>query len=351
MGVWYLTREEFQAAAGSVGSTANNATIDRLLESNSRNVENLLNRQFYPFTQTRYYDWPAQFGNTPIRLYLNADLLTVTSILSGGVAMTSYLLEPVNYAMDGGDGQSYSRIEVNLGGAQSFTSGGTPQRAIAVTGDWGYCNTTAPASALAFAITDLVVTQFNVLDSSAVGVGDLITVGTERMIVTNKTLDDTQADMVEDLAADVSAVTCTVDDASLLYAGEVITIDSERMFIESISDNTLTVIRAFQGSVLADHTTDLDVYAPRTLTVTRAAAGSTAATHPLLAPVTRNYPPQKISDWVLAEAVSTYHQEKAGYARTVGTGDNVVQVTGRALSDIRKAAMDSYYRARTVRTV
>lgn len=355
MGVFYITREAFLEAAVVAPDTRVNRAVDRILEAASRLAENLTNRHFYPFTQTRYYDWPPQFGLTPIRLYLNADLLgpesAVTVTVEGAALtpLTDFFLESRNYPTDGGDQQSYSRIEIDLGntGIDAFKAGQTPQRAIRLTGDWGYSNLTAASGSLAAAIISTSATTLQLSDSSLVGVGDLITVDTERMVVTEKALIDTTVNLGPNgMTASNADNQIHMSVTGNLQLGEIVTVDSERMYIESFTGSNANVIRAYQGSVLAAHTPNTDIYAPRIATVTRGVYGSTAATHALAAPIIRNFPPQAIADYVLAEAISTFQQERAGYARTVGQGDTAMLVTGRALSDVRNQVVLTYRRNR-----
>lgn len=348
---FYITRERFMAAASVAPDVVSAQTIDRLLDAASRGVEEMTNRHFYPFTQTRYYDWPAQFGLTPIRVYLNADLLSVNTLTVGGVGGTvlstgNYYLEPVNYATDGGDLQAYSRIEINLATPSvSFVAGPSPQRSIVVDGVWGYSQRTTPAGTLAAAINSSVVTV-TLSDSSLVGVGDLVKIDSEQLFVTEKALATTGTTLNGNLTADNAIVTVPVVDGTKVFANEIITIDSERMFVESVSGNNLTVKRAYQDSVLAAHTSGVTVYAPRSATVERGSVGTTAAAHLINATMTRNVPPQKIADYVLADVVSTFLQEKSGYARTIGQGETIQQVTGRALTTLAKEIEDKYGRRR-----
>lgn len=352
MGVFYCTREQFMSAGVITPSSQANRTVDRLLESKSRQIEESLGRSFFPYLQTRYYDFPTQFGQSTYRLYLNGDLLEVVTLTIGGeVVASGYFLEPVNYAT-GYDGaqDSYSRLEMDLSGSSSFSSGETTQRSIAIAGLWGYSNKSAPAGTLAVALSDTTGVTVILSDSAVAGVGDLIKIDSERMIITEKRLRDTGANLNGGLDSEDSDTLVTLDDATLVHEGEIITVDAEKMYIDSIAGNDCIVERAVQGSVLAAHSTAVSVYAPRTATVERGAAGTTAATHLVSTAITRNVPPQLITDLCIAEAASTFYQEKAGYARTVGSGDGVMQVTGRGLADVRKAA-EVYRRGRTVRTV
>src|SRR5690606_40111271 len=127
--------------------------------------------------------------------------------------------------------------------------------------------------------------------SSLIGVGDLIRVGTERMIVTGKVMLDTgvTASSLEARAGDVSITLSTATGAPTV--GEVILIGSERMLVVDRAGLVLTVKRAWDGSVLASHASGASIWPPRTLLVSRAVLGATAAFHQVGAAVARHVPP------------------------------------------------------------
>lgn len=315
----YASREQFKTATDTHTSLQLNTAIDRVLQSASRNIEKRFHRHFYPKTESVTYS----FTGGGQGFWLNRDLQSLTSVTVDDTAQTVADLDlyPSHY------GPPYSWL-------------GAMGSEVVVVGVWGYSNDTVPAGALAEDL-DGSETGVDITDSSLIGVGDLITVDSERMVVTEKSLADTTADLAADLTADNSDVSATVDDGSLVNAGETITIDSERMFVESISSNTLTVIRAYDGSVLATHdgtSTPASVYASRTLTVERGAAGSTAATHSDTTSITKNYPPPQITALCLAEAEVQFAQERAQYARTVGSGDGEREAAGKGLADARSQA-------------
>jgi len=347
MGLWYTTREQVKRAA-QINGPDHNPSIDRLLESASREAEDSLNRWFYPLTAVRYYDYPSSQSPTAYRYWLNADLLEVTLLVSGGVtiAPADYYKEPVNY------GPPYNRIEVDLTSSAAFQAGSGFQHAIVVTGRWGYCEDSIAAGALAEA-DDGTELALDVTDSSLIGVGDLILIGTERMIVTEKTLSTTTTavNMGAHIAADEAVVAITIDGVGAVCLGEIITIDAERMLVEGVGGAILTVKRAYDGSVLAGHLDNAVVYAPRTLTVSRAAVGTTAAAHNIAAAITKNVPPGLISELCLAEVIYGLTQEKGNFALTAGQGDAIKEISGRGIADVRQRAKDAYGRTRGPRAI
>ncbi|KKL24684.1 hypothetical protein LCGC14_2412830, partial [marine sediment metagenome] len=146
------------------------------------------------------------------------------------------------------------------------------------------------------------------------------------------------------LTKNKAETTVTVTDGTKVKAGEVILVEAERMFVESISGNDLTVIRAYDGSTLAAHDTAKDVYAFRTLTVTRGENGTTAATHDNADPITKYVPPADIIELCKALAIAYYHAEKGGWTGTVGSGEGAVQVSQSGLNKLRDRVQRQYRR-------
>lgn len=344
MGIWYATRESVKSALDSAETARNNGQVDRAIESASRSVEGLLKRKFYPWTGTRYFDWPDLRRGRPWRLWLDEnDLVSVTSLVAGGTTIPAadYFLEPAN------EGPPYTNVQIDLASSSAFAAGSTHQRAIAITGVYCGCPADeAAAGALAEAL-DISETAVDVTDSAAVGIGDIIRVDSERMIVTGKTMLTTGQTLQAALTASSADVSVAVTTGSAYAAGEVILLDSERMLVVDVAGNTLTVKRAWDGSVLATHSGST-IYAPRTLTVTRGALGTTAATHDTAAAVRRHEVPGLVRELCIAEAINTIQQETSGYARTIGSGENEREAGGRGLAGIRSDARARFGRkART----
>ena len=149
--------------------------------------------------------------------------------------------------------------------------------------------------------------------------------------------------MGSDLGATNSTVTVTLDSSHGIVAGEIIRLDSEQMYVVSVSTNDLTVIRAWDGSVLASHSNNVAIHVNRTLTIERGVNGTTAASHSDSASISKFEPESDVARWCLAEAIATYHQEHSGWGRSVGTGDGATELDGRDLGQLRKS-MVAYYR-------
>lgn len=339
MGIWYATRESVKDAGQSL-STRDNAKIDRAIDAASRTVEGILRRRFYPEIDTRYFRWPDPQGSGSYRLWLDApelislDTLTVNNG-ADTVAPSAILLEPAN------DGPPYDRIEIDSSASDTFSAGSTAQRAVAATGLWGYDLTSVPAGAVGTTV-NASITTLEVTDGSLVGVGSLLTIGTERLTVTGRGWTDTTQDIAGDIAVNVGVVSFTVADGTKIKTGETVLVDSERMLVTDITGNVITVARAVDGTVLAAHTTGASVYASRSLTVVRGVLGTTAASHTAAAAITAQVYPSLIEQWAVAEAISTLNQQSAAYAATAGSGDNQREVSARALNRLRADAISAY---------
>lgn len=347
---WYATREEIKAELDVKETARSNARIDRALADATAAVEGLCHRVFYPVVATRYFDWPSSQYRPSWRLWLDdSELISLTSITSGSTAIDTadVLLEPNR------SGPPYTRLELDIGTSAAFDGGSTHQRDIIVTGLFGYRNDEATVGATVEAL-DATETGIDVdaPTSAAAGVGSLLRIDSERVIVTGRTnLDTGQTLGGSGLTNQNNAVSVTVASGAAFAAGEVILIDAERMLVEDIAGNTLVVKRAWDGSTIAAHSVGATIYAPRTLTVERGALGTTAATHSTGATVYRWDPPGPVRQLCVAEALTDLLQGRSGYARTAGTGENEREVYGRGLKDLRDRVYTSHGRKARMRSV
>lgn len=345
--VRYCTREDVMDAFDTKEASHRSAQVDAAIASASDDVDGWLNRHKHglaPTDATRYFSWPSRNYSQSWRLWLDEnEAVEITSITAGGEAITDYFLEPVN------SGPPFTYIEVDLNSTQAFTNSGTSQRAIQVIGTWGINNDQDPAGTLAGAVNGSVTT-WNVSDASLVGVGHVLTVDSERVLVTDKAPLDTTVDLAADLDALNSDQSITVPDGTAFHVNEILLVGSERMRIVTIAGNDLTVIRAYDGSTLASHLTGADIYAFRALTVERGALGTAAASHALSAEVTKWHVPDLVKDLTKAAAIVRLEQEFSAYAARVysdeaerdSSGTEVV--AGRGLTDLRRACARRYKR-------
>lgn len=346
----YVTREMLKASLDVKETARNNAQCDLAIQAAAQAVEGQLNRRFYPVDTTRYFDWPNWQSAAPWRLWLDAWELAgpATSVTSGGIAipLDKCFFEPVN------SGPPYTSLELNRSTSAAFGNGPTPQRDIAITGPFGYNLDSAPAGALAAAVTDTTGTTITVANGAAAGVGDVIVIGAERMLLADKATAATGQTQQGSGCSTTSGADATlaVANGAAIFAGETLQLDSERMLAVDVTGNNVTVKRGWDGTTPAVHSA-ATVYALRAWTVTRGAFGTTAATHLISTAISRYTPPALITQLALAEAENNLLQGQSGYARTVGTAENERPMSGQALADIRKQAMYAYGRRARRRTV
>lgn len=340
MPVPYCTREAVKAALDSKETARNDPQIDGAIGSASLAIDAMCHRaHFYPWQGTRRFDWPNAQRARAWRLWLDDHgLISLDSLTSGGTS-----IDPADMLTYPPSGPPYSRIELDQASAAAFNSGATHQQSIHVTGLWGYADDAAAAGALAGAL-DASGTTVTVTDGSAVGIGSLLCVGGERMLVTRRRATSTGQTLGAAMQAQAKDVTVLVADGDAFAVGEVLLVGAERMLIVDIADTSVIVKRAWDGSVLATHAEGAPVYASRTLTVLRAAVGTTAAAHDAGAAVTRWEPPALVAELAVAEAMNTLMQRSSGYARTVGSGDNERESSGRGLRDLRAQVCAAYGR-------
>lgn len=349
---WYATREEIKAELDVKETARSNARIDRALADATDAVHGLTHRTFYPTLATRRFDWPARTGvSTPWILRLDSnEIITVTSLTTGTVTIDSadYLLRRA----DDQDEPPYSRIELSLSSSASFGQGDTYQQDIAVTALYGYRNDETAAGTIAEALdTSETGVDVDAATSAAAGVGALLRIDDERVIVTGRSMLTTGQTLGADLTNQNSAVTVSVASGAAFAAGEVILIDGERMLVEDIAGNSLIVRRAWDGSTIAPHTLGATLYAPRTLTVERGALGTTAATHASGSAVVRWVAPGPVRQLCVAEALVDLLQGRSGYARTAGSGDNEREASGKGLNDLRARVYATLGRKARMRSV
>ena len=333
----YATRETISRAT-DYATTALRAThIDRALQSASRSLETRLHRHFYPLTETVTFQdpYPLAFSGSSwaFGFYLERDLRSVTAVTVDGtaVASTDYSLHPSKY------GPPYSAIDL-----PSFVGVTT-----VINGLWGYSADTKTGGTITANISTTTATTLSCSDASLVGIGDLILINSEQMVVTGRATADTTTNTNGALTADIAEQTVTVGDGTAIKLGETITIDTERMLVTNIVTNDLTVERAYDGSTLAAHSDATDVYAARTLTVVRGQVGTTATIHTSADTITVNVPPAEIVEACIAETLTLLEQESSGYGRVIGSGEGQREAAGKGLADVRRR-VDRLRRQRAV---
>lgn len=299
--VMYCTRESVMNATDIKGSAYRAPQVDEAILAASQAVEGLCHRTFYPYTGSRTYDWPVVPDPArSFRLWLDEEVISLTS-------PTGLLLYPT-------DGPPYNRVELDRTGTTSFTVG---QQSLTLTGVFGYSEREASAGTLNEALDSSEV-GVDITVASGIGVGTVLRVDSERMLVTDKAWQSSAQTCT--LASSNAATTVSVADGTVFTSGEMLLIDSEKVLVNEVTGNSLTVRRAVDGTALAAHA-GATIYWPRSLMVSRGALGTTAATHSTSAPVYRLLLPPLVAQLTRAYAIANLLGEESGFAKTVRVGD------------------------------
>jgi hypothetical protein len=340
----YTTVAAVKADVGLAGPDLDSLIL-RNIKAATQHIENILGRRFIPETAAKLYRWPSQNGRGGYVLkFPDDDLLAVTLLQAKAQDTTPTTIVAADYFKEPANDPPYGSIEIDLSSSAAFEPGDTPQRSISVAGRWAYCEDTEAAGALAEA-DDGSETGLDVSDSSLIDVGNTILIGTEAMFVSAKGSLDVGTNTNAALTQDKAGTTVAVVDGTKVKAGEIITVESERMLVESVSGNSLAVKRAYDGSVLASHLTNQDIYAPRTMTVVRAVNGTTAAAHNDATAITKYAPPGDIEEYCRAYAINHHEQGKSGWTGVVGGSEGgAVETTGKTLWGMRQDLVKEYGR-------
>jgi hypothetical protein len=344
----YCTREDVKGALDVAETARSNDRVDRAIESAVTTIDAMMRRRFTPWTGTRYFRWPNPQSPTPWRLWLGLDeIISITALSAGGTTIPSsdYFLEPAN------SGPPYTSIETDQSRSSTFAPGNTAQRAVAVTGTFGYRADEETVGSLAGTLAASTSATATVTWTTArIGVGSLLRIDSERVLVTERTMVDTTQNSPA-LTASVADTSITVSDVTAFAVEEIILIGTERMRIVDIAGTALTVKRAYDGTVLAAHSPGDNIYALTGVTLARAQCGTTLAAHSTSATIYRHIVPPLIRDLALATAVNQLLQESAGYARVVGSGDAQMETSGKGLRALEQDALERHGRQILTRAV
>lgn len=346
----YATREQVMRAVDIKYAAYMADAVDRAIESASDNVDAFMKRQFYPSTATHTFDFPSTDSPVPWRRWLNQyELADQPDLVVTGTYLPSpIVITPAQYILYPDSGPPFNRLELRRDLNAAFGSNTTPQNDIGITGRFGYWVRTRPAGTITAALTNTTDTTIAINNGNLVGVGDLLFLGTEAMLVTGRTMADTGVSWAGLSTASSADNQVSVPDGTEFAPGEVLLADSERLLILDIAGNMMVVKRAWDGSVLAEHTGGT-LWAQRSLTVTRGDVGTTAATHLINASVAANLAPAMIRDLALGEAVVQTANEVGAYAGQSGEGS--ISEIGASLADKWEEAETMYARQARQRAV
>lgn len=322
MGAWYTTRERVMRAADVKAVAYATAEIDATIEAASRDVDRLIRRGdatrpgLAPWYGTRVFDWPAapdNFRNWKFWLGPHK-LIRADAVISGDVNITTdVLLSPPQ------SGAPYNAIVVDRATDSAFNfSSGVGQRSLSVTGLWGETDDEKTATSWTIGSSPNATTT-SVTINAPIGVGSIVRIGDERMIVTERTW--ASSGQTDTLTASITDQSVAVSDGTAFFVGETLLIESERVLVQDISGNTLIVKRAMDGTALASHTA-ATIYYARACTVERGALGTTADSRTSGDQIHVWQSPALAEQLTVAYVLDAREQERSAYARTIGMGEN-----------------------------
>lgn len=345
--IGYCTVEDVTSTVDIAPTATRWATVARHVLAASADIEGLLNRRFYPYTDVRYKDWPLNYQYAhPWRLWLDADeVWSLDRIVTGDTTLLpdrDFILRPEN------TGPPYSSVELRVESSSWWAArGGTWQQTVALHGVFGGCGDTTPAG-VAIADVDDVATTVQLGDGSLVGTLDTIRVDDEWMTVTRRRMAPTGVTLTADVAAAPSATVLTVS-GSTVVPDETLLLGGERVRVVDVSGATLVVRRAVDGTVLAAHPTGTPVLAVRALTVARGALGTSPAAHPAGTAVSRLAVPEPVRSLAVAEATRTVQVDSQGWTTDRGDAGRMTQF--RDLTDLRNSVYTRWARQARIKAV
>lgn len=307
-------------------------------------------RRFYPIeNDTASYDIPAIDRGSSRRLWFDGvDIIEIDSLTVGGVAIpsTDYVLQPVNA------GPPYRWLQIKDNATGALTPDGERYNAVEIGCTTGYSNELTPVGELT-ANLDATETITDIDLDPTVGVGSLLKIGAEFVVVVDKLWSSSPDSLAVDLAKQSNAGTITVATASSYCSGEIIRVGTELMRVEyhDTATGVISVKRNVGGTTLQPHTSGATIERLSDYKLSRGVCGTTAATHLGGATVSMWVIPETLRQLVTAESITTVQQTVSGYARTVGAGDNSFEAKGVGLDDIRRQARRIYKRPPTFRSL
>jgi hypothetical protein len=302
-------------AALDVAETArSNELIDEQIAAGADEIDGAMHRVFYPTVDTRFFNWPDPQSARPWRLWLNQhELISLTSMTSGGVAIPTG-----NVKLYPTLGPPYKHLELDVSTNSVFSATATWQYTTAVTGLFGYRADEIAVGTLTPSL-NATDTAFNPGVPAFRGIGSILRIDSERMIVTGRSSVTTGTTVqAPGMTALASSNLLPVVSAAAYAIGETLLVDGEKMLVQDSAGTNLVVKRAWDGTPIAAHTAGATIYANRQLTVTRGALGTTAAAHSASAPIFEHDPPALIRQLNRAIAVVNLIQTRAGYPAPSG---------------------------------
>lgn len=226
----YITYEDLKTYLGiATTETGDDTLLKAIVEVSSRSWDRWTARWFYPRVETRYYDHPEY---NPSVLRLDADLLSVTTLTTENTGTTIDSDDILLACGDSWNTTPYDRVILKFDGTTTtFSFSGTPQKANALTGIWGYHED---------------------WDSAWLNTNDTLQAAVTSTTATSITVSDADG-------ADLFGTT------PRFKVGQLLKIDDEYLYLtaKDTDTNVLTVRRGVNGTTAATHDNGSTVYVYR----------------------------------------------------------------------------------------
>lgn len=340
--IWYASLTEVKRAADIPASPLYDLKVSDVMSEATDAVESLCSRVFYPTLATRYFPWPQDRTQGPSLLRLgSSEAISLVSVVNGdGSTIGTSRLKLIKEGQVD-DGPPYSAIQVD---GSFVTNGEFPDRSIAITALYGHQLNERSA---AVTTTNLSGSTVDISNASLIGVGSLIRIGDERLVVTQRGWKNTGNVTPVTVDDEESDDRFTLSIGSTLNVGEELFIGNERMLITEIIGNDVIVDRGAYGSVLSVHSGVTTVYVNRSLTVERAVLGTTSTDTLSGAGVQLFMFPPLVRQLCRAEALNIIQQDAASYGSRSGSNQGEMPMSIKGLQDLRETVRSKYARFRS----
>lgn len=340
--IWYASLTEVKRAADIPASPLYDLKVSDVMSEATDAVESLCSRVFYPTLATRYFPWPQDRTQSPSLLRLgSSEAISLVSVVNGdGSTIDTSRLKLIKEGQVD-DGPPYNAIHID---GSFVTNGSFPDRSIAATALYGHQLNERSA---AVTTTNLSGSTVDISNTSLIGVGSLIRIGNERLVVLQRGWKNTGNITPVTLDDEESDDRFTLSIGSTLNVGEELFIDNERMLITEIIGNDVIVDRGAYGSVLRVHSGQTTVYVNRSLTVERAVLGTTSTDTLSGAGVQLFVFPPLVRQLCRAEALNIIQQDAASYGSRSGSNQGDMPMSIKGLQDLREKVRSKYARFRS----
>ena len=276
--------------------------------------------RFIPVTLAR-----TMQGSGKLEQYLPDGLLSITSFVNNGVALTTadYMTMPNQADWPNGP-YTWLRVDPD---ATNLSVWNSDAEGLVITGKWGlYSLSKSTGSTVASNQSDSA-TSLVVSNGSKLSPGMILLIGSEQQLVSAT---GAASDSTANLGAAISdahETLITLTDVSQVNAGEIIRVGLEQMkVLDTLSATQQAyVIRGWNNTMKAAHSNSTDVYVYRTFTVERGVNGTTAAAHDSAVAISRYHVPADVNQLARKIAGRMLKDSQSGYSGIIGD-----EMTGQA---------------------